>query len=154
MSVSPATTADATRELAERYGQAWNDHDLETIMSLHADDMVFHLHVDGFEEAATPEAVREQFAYFFAAWPDLHFATQRLTVRDELFVHEFTITGTLALPFPVGAQVAQPEPDRGPIAYPGVDVIPCPAGRVARKDTYLDTEALRRGLGLGAGGQG
>ncbi len=136
----PLTTA----ELATRYGAAWNDHDLDAIMAMHAEGMVFHLHVDGFSEATTPEEVRAQFAYFFAAFPDLHFATTRLTVRDDLFVHEFVITGTLAEPFPVGAEVAHPGTPRA--SFAGVDVIPCRDGKVVRKDTYLDGIALRAAL--------
>ena len=137
---APLTTA----ELAERYGTAWNEHDLDAIMALHAEGMVFHLHVDGFSEATTPDEVRAQFGYFFAAFPDLHFATTRLTVRDDLFVHEFVITGTLAEPFPVGGEVARPGTPKA--SFAGVDVIPCRDGRVVRKDTYLDGIALRAAL--------
>ena len=146
MSDTALTSALTTAELAARYGDAWNAHDLDEIMSLHAEDMAFHLHVDGFTEATTPEEVRAQFAFFFAAFPDLHFATRRLAIADDLFVHEFVITGTLAQPFPVGREVAQPGGEK--IAFEGVDVIPCAGGRVVRKDTYLDAVALRDGLGL------
>ena len=38
------TALQATQELAERYSAAWNDHDLEALMSLHAPDTVFELH--------------------------------------------------------------------------------------------------------------
>jgi steroid delta-isomerase-like uncharacterized protein len=143
------TTTDAlstTRDLAERYGAAWNDHDVDAILAMHADDAVFHLHMTPFEEAADPESIRAQFEGFFAAWPDLHFHTERLTVREDLFVHEFTISGTLAAPFPVGDQLAQPTD--GPVRFAGVDVIPCENGRLKRKDTYLDAAALRAAVGL------
>lgn len=146
--MTPAITRQ-TDALAQAYGQAWNDHDLDAIMALHADGMCFHLHLDGFAQASTPEDVRAQFAFFFAAFPDINFATRRLAVTDDLFVHEFTITGTLAEPFPLGEEVAQPA--GGAIAFDGVDVIPCRDGKVVRKDTYLDGLALRAGLGLSRG---
>jgi hypothetical protein len=136
----------ATQTVAEAYGAAWNAHDLDAITAMHAEGMAFQLHVQGFEEAATPEAVHGQFSAIFAAWPDLHFATVRLTVAPDLFVHEFTISGTLAAPWPVGDEVAQPSGRH--IAFPGVDVIRCTQGKVLRKDTYLDAVALRAGLGL------
>jgi hypothetical protein len=136
-----------TDALALAYGQAWNDHDLDAIMGMHADDMCFHLHLDGFTEASSPEDVRAQFGFFFAAFPDIHFATRRLVATENLFVHEFTITGTLAVPFPVGTEIAQP--GTSAIAFEGVDVIPCRDGTVVRKDTYLDAVGLRAGLGLG-----
>ena len=66
-------TLHQTDALAQAYGQAWNDHDLDAITALHADDMRFHLHLDGFTEASTPEEVREQFGLFFTAFPDIHF---------------------------------------------------------------------------------
>lgn len=148
MSVTyPTDAAERTRALAEAYGAAWNAHDLDTIMSLHAEDMVFHLHVEGFEEAATQEAVRGQFAFIFERWPDIHFETVRLTVADHVFVHEFVITGTLAGPWPLGGERATPDGRR--LAFAGVDVIPCRDGKVVRKDTYLDAIALRDGLNVG-----
>ncbi len=35
------------QELAMRYGAAWAEHDLDTIMAMHTDDTVFHLHGGG-----------------------------------------------------------------------------------------------------------
>ena len=35
------------RELIERYNQAWNDHDLDAICSLHAPGFVFENHTAG-----------------------------------------------------------------------------------------------------------
>ena len=35
------TSATDLASLIERYNAAWNDHDLDTIVSLHAPDMVF-----------------------------------------------------------------------------------------------------------------
>jgi hypothetical protein len=139
-------TLHQTDALAQAYGQAWNDHDLDAIMDMHADGMCFHLHLDGFAEASTPQDVRDQFGLFFTAFPDIHFATRRLAVADDLFVHEFTISGTLATPFPLGTEIA--EPGTGKVSFDGVDVIPCRNGKVVRKDTYLDGIALRSALGL------
>jgi ketosteroid isomerase-like protein len=147
MSVThPTDTTERTRALAEAYGAAWNAHDLDAIMAMHAEDMAFQLHVEGFEEAASPEAVRGQFAFIFERWPDIHFETVRLTVAGELVVHEFVITGTLAGPWPLARERAVPDGRR--IAFAGVDVLPCRDGRVVRKDTYLDAIALRNALNL------
>lgn len=135
-----------TDALAQAYGQAWNDHDLDAIMDMHADGMCFHLHLEGFAEARTPADVREQFGLFFTAFPDIHFAPRRLVVTDDLFVHEFTLSGTLAIPFPIGSEIAQP--GTGSVSFDGVDVIPCRDGKVLRKDTYLDGVAMRSALGV------
>lgn len=127
-----------THELAERYGAAWNAHDLEAIL---ADDAVFHLHLEGFEAAEDEEAIRGQFEAFLAALPDMHFATKRLHACEGLFVHGLRFTATLARPFPVIGQMVECNGQR--IDVDGVDVIPCPGGRVKRKDTYFD------GIGFG-----
>lgn len=129
-----------TRRLAERYAKAWNDHDIEAIMSMHAPESVFHLHVHPYPVATTHEAIRGQFEGFFEAMPDMTFETVRLEVREELFVHEWFITCTLAKPFPIGNSAGQP--DGRKIRFSGVDVIPCERGLVKRKDCYLDGVGL------------
>ena len=52
-------------------------HDLDAIMALQADDMVFQLHAEGFERAVGAETIRAQFAYFLEAWSDLRFVSLR-----------------------------------------------------------------------------
>ena len=133
-------------ELAERYGNAWNEHDLDAIMEMHAPDSVFQLNIAGAPEVVGVDAIREAFAGLFAAWPDIHFDTDRLYTISELLVHEYTITATLAVPFPIGGLVA--EPTGAPISFRGVDVIPMEGGLVKRKDTYLDLVAAQQQLGL------
>ncbi|MEA2671281.1 MAG: hypothetical protein QOG45_1501 [Chloroflexota bacterium] len=46
-----AVDLDATRLLAERYAQAWNEHDLDAIMSMHGSTSTFHPHVRPYYEA-------------------------------------------------------------------------------------------------------
>ena len=77
-----------------RYNEAWNAHDLDAIMAMHAPDMVFENHTAG--ERAEGEAVREHIGSIFETWPDIAFATRRLYVRDGLVVQEWTATATHA----------------------------------------------------------
>ena len=42
-----ADSADALRELIDRYNDAWNRQDLDAIMSMHTPDIVFHNHTAG-----------------------------------------------------------------------------------------------------------
>lgn len=127
-------------ELAQRYGDAWNAHDVDAILSMHTDDMVFQLHVAGYEEVAGEEGLRGMFGVFFDCWPDLEFRSKRLTVDERLFVNEMTMAGTLAQPMPLGARVV--EPTGAAVEFDAVDVIPVEDGRVKRKDTYIDLAGL------------
>jgi ketosteroid isomerase-like protein len=62
---SPAALGQAIA----RYNEAWNAHDLDAIMSMHAPDMVFHNHTAG--ESAEGEAAREHIGSIFGTWPDI-----------------------------------------------------------------------------------
>ena len=65
-------SAAALEQTIERYNDAWNAHDLDTIVSLHAPGMVFENHTAG--ERAEGDEVRDHIAAIFASWPDLAFA--------------------------------------------------------------------------------
>jgi steroid delta-isomerase-like uncharacterized protein len=135
---------DALRSTIDHYNAAWNAHDLDAIMALHAPDMVFENHTAG--ETATGDAVREHIGAIFATWPDIAFETRRLYVRDDLVVQEWTATATHASTMRRGDLVAEPTGRR--IAWEGLDVIPFEDGRVKRKDVYSDSVAILRQVGL------
>jgi pimeloyl-ACP methyl ester carboxylesterase len=75
------------------YGEAWNAHDLDVIMSFHAEDGTHCLHVDREREHGTDE-IREAFGSYLTEWPDMHFERRRMLVGDGLFVHEMLVTPT------------------------------------------------------------
>src|SRR5512134_3069262 len=99
-------SAQALEQSIARYNDAWNAHDLDAIMALHAPDMVFANHTAG--ERAEGEAVREHIGSIFATWPDIAFATRRLYVRDALVVQEWTATATHVNQMRRGDLVAEP----------------------------------------------
>jgi steroid delta-isomerase-like uncharacterized protein len=138
---------DAPERLEETialYNEAWNAHDLDAIMSMHAPDMVFHNHTAG--ESAEGEAAREHIGSIFRTWPDIEFSTRRLYVRDGLVVQEWTATATHASTMRRGDLVA--EPTRRKISWDGLDVIPFEDGLIKRKDVYSDSVSILRQLGL------
>jgi steroid delta-isomerase-like uncharacterized protein len=126
------------------YNEAWNAHDLDAIMSMHAPDMVFANHTAG--EAATGEEVREHIDSIFATWPDIHFESNRLYVRDGVVTQEWTATATHANKMTRGDLVADPTDNT--ITWDGVDVIPFEDGLVRRKDVYSDSVSILRQVGL------
>jgi len=114
-------------EAIGRYNDAWNDHDLDAIMAMHAPGMVFENHTAG--ERAEGDGVREHIATIFANWPDLSFAGRRLYARDGLVVSEWTATATA--------------PDGRRLTWDGVDLFPCEDGRILRKDVYSAAHRAR-----------
>jgi steroid delta-isomerase-like uncharacterized protein len=132
------------RAVIDRYNAAWNDHDVDAIVALHAPDMVFENHTAG-ERREGPE-VRDHIAGIFAAWPDIAFATRRLYVRDDLVVQEWTATATHTHELRRGDLVAPPSGRR--VEWKGMDVIPFEGGLVKRKDVYSDSVGILRQVGL------
>jgi steroid delta-isomerase-like uncharacterized protein len=140
-------SADGPAELERAigaYNDAWNGHDLDTIMSMHAPDMVFENHTAG--ERAEGEAVRVHIGAIFETWPDIAFSTRRLYVREGLVVQEWTAEATHASEMRRGDLVAEPTGKK--ITWDGLDVIPFENGLVKRKDVYSDSVSILRQLGL------
>ena len=136
--------AAALEEMIGRYNDAWNAHDVEAILALHAPGMVFENHTAG--ELAEGDAVGPHIAAIFAGWPDLRFDARRLYVRDGLVVQEWTAHATHTKQLSRGDIVA--EPSGNVLTWVGMDVIPCEGGLVARKDVYSDSIGILRQVGL------
>jgi steroid delta-isomerase-like uncharacterized protein len=138
---------DAAQSLEEaigRYNQAWNDHDLDAIMAMHAPDMVFENHTAG--ESAQGAEVREQIASIFETWPDIHFETRRLYARDGVVTQEWTASATHTNTMRRGDLVVEPTGRK--IEWRGVDVIPFESNQIKRKDVYSDSVSILRQVGL------
>jgi steroid delta-isomerase-like uncharacterized protein len=142
--MSGADSPEALERTIERYNQAWNEHDLDAIMSMHAPDMVFENHTAG--ESAEGEEVRGHIASIFDSWPDISFSTRRLYVRDGLVVQEWTASATHSKTMRRGELVAEPSGAR--IEWKGLDVMPFENGLLKRKTVYSDSVSILRQIGL------
>ena len=138
-------SAQSLNEAIGRYNDAWNDHDLDAIMAMHAPDMVFENHTAG-ESAQGPEEVRAHIGSIFESWPDLRFETRRLYVRDGVVTQEWTASATHSSTMRRGDLVAEPTGEK--IEWRGVDVIPYEDGLIKRKDIYSDSVSILRQVGL------
>jgi steroid delta-isomerase-like uncharacterized protein len=108
------------RELIEQYNDAWNAHDVDAAVAMHAPDIVFHnWSVD--ERAEGADAVREHVASILRNWPDIQFRSRKLYVHEGLVVSEWTATATR---------------DGKKIEWDGIDVFPIEDGKIKRKDVY------------------
>ena len=137
-------SAAELERVIQRYNAAWNAHDLDAIMSMHAPDMTFENHTAG--EYARGKEVRRHVAKIFETWPDIRFETRRLYARDGVVTQEWTATATHGNTMRRGDLVA--EPTGKSIRWRGVDVIPFENGLVKRKDVYSDSVSILRQVGL------
>ena len=121
---------ETTVDLAVRYGAAWAAHDPDAIVALHTDDTVFHMHGGGDPAHGRP-AVRRAIVAIFAQSP-ICGSTKTVYFGEGHIVTEYEMCGTA---------------DGVSFACDGVDVFALSDGRIARKDTYLDSGSLQQQLG-------
>jgi steroid delta-isomerase-like uncharacterized protein len=121
---------DAAAELEqaiERYNDAWNAHDVDAILALHAPGMVFENHTAG--ERVEGDDVGPLISRIFENWPDLTFRGRRLYTRDGVVVNEWTATATAS--------------DGRRLEWDGVDIFPFEDGLILRKDVYSSSHRPR-----------
>lgn len=132
-----STTATHIEELAGRYGDAWNSQDLDGIVAMHAPDGIFELHAPGSAPVQGHDALREAFAGFLTQLPDIHFEPVRLRAGEDFWVLESRMSGTVSAPIEVEDETIEAPGTRVEVDF--LDVIAVEEGRLARKDSYLDT---------------
>jgi taurine dehydrogenase small subunit len=125
--VNALDSAASLERTIERYNDAWNHHDVETIVSFHAPGMVFENHTAG--DCVEGDAVGPHIAGILERNPDLHFTGRRLYACDGLVVSEWTATAT--------------NRDGRCVEWDGVDVFPFENGLIVRKDVYSSSHRPR-----------
>jgi steroid delta-isomerase-like uncharacterized protein len=115
--------------LIARHDEAWNAQDVEAIVALYTDDVVFQNHTAGEPPVTGRDAVRAHLEGIFERWPDMRFSSRRLYLSDEFCVSEWTAQATT--------------PDGRRIEWDGVDVLPLRDGAISRKDVYSTSHAPR-----------
>lgn len=125
--VNPRDAASELESTIERYNDAWNAHDVATIVSFHAPGMVFENYTAG--DRVEGDAVGPHIAGIFERNPDLSFTGRRLYARDGLVVSEWTATATNSS----GTRVE----------WDGIDIFPFENGLILRKDVYSSAHSPR-----------
>jgi len=111
--------------LLEKFGAAWNAHDVDALLSMVTDDCVFET-ATGTDAHGTRvigrEALRVAFPAAWNTWPDARWLEATHFVCGNRGVSEWTFQGT----------------DRNGrrTEVRGVDLFVLRDGRIARKDTY------------------
>jgi steroid delta-isomerase-like uncharacterized protein len=124
--MTTATVNEATFTFLEAFGEGWNRHDVDSLMTFMAEDCAF-------ETTAGPEvcgkryegreAVRKAFAKVFAMFPDAHFGHARHFVVGDRGCSEWTFTGT--------------GPDGKRLEVLGCDLFTFKDGKIALKSSYF-----------------
>ena len=140
------TTATAPRieTLIDDYVAAWGARDADRIAAYHAEDGIFHLHSNA-EPVRGRDAIRETFAGLLTVFPDLTFVEQELISGEWGWVVRWSMSGTLAAPYPAGSKVAKPGSS---FEIDAIDMITVADGKLTAKHTYLDWNAALAQLGL------
>ena len=115
----------ATIDVLKRFLDAFNQHDLDSIMSYFADDCVFYM-----PRGAGPRGdryvgkrdVRAGLAKRFEGIPNVHYGDERHWACGDLGVSEWTLTGTSVLGKSLEVR--------------GVDLLEFVGGKITRKDSF------------------
>ena len=115
-----------TIEALTAFGDGWNRHDVDFLMTFMTDDCVFAT-TAGRDVCGTRyegrERVREAFAKVFKIFPDAHFGQARHFVAGDRGVSEWIFTGTTT--------------DGKKIEVNGCDIFTFRDGKIAVKDSYF-----------------
>src|SRR4026208_681775 len=122
-----ATSPDLDR-LLDRYGAAWNGHDLDALMAEHTPAVVSPLQA-GAPEAVGSAAVREAFAATLEQWPDIHFAAEDVRIGPDHVTPRWTVTATLAPPLDL-PDSSTAAPSGRQVRFDAVDVLVIDGGRI------------------------
>lgn len=110
----------------EAFGEGWNRHDVDSLMTFMSDDCVFETtagkDVCGTRYAGR-EQVREAFARVFKIFPDAHFGDARHFVAGDRGVSEWIFTGTTS--------------DGKKIEVKGCDVFTFKGDKIAVKESFF-----------------
>lgn len=130
-------------EAAQAYLAAWNAHDPAAVLATFADTGTY---VDPtLPGPIGGEALAGYVAGLCAAFPDLHFDIENVSVDGNRIVVQWRMHGTNTGPLP-GA----PEPTNGTCDLPGVDVITMGGAGITDVVGYFDQKTFVEQLGLQA----
>ena len=136
---APTAEAEATLALAHKFLEAVNTRNADALIETMAEDATYELRVAPTPAVSGHDGIRFALHALDATWRDYNFVTDDLYVDGGLFVAEWTMTGTLAQPIPVGNRTAVP--DGRTVTFKGCDICPVADGKIKAKISYVDATA-------------
>lgn len=122
---------EVTIEFLDAFADAWNQHDVDALMTFMTDDCVFELSA-GLDVCGTRyegrDQVRKGFAEVFATFPDAHWGGARHFVCGNRGVSEWTFTGTRM--------------DGTRVEVNGCDLFTFRNGKIAVKNSYRKNRSV------------
>ena len=110
----------------ERYADAWNDHDIDSIMSMMTEDCVFLTGGGGGRSGSRYEgaaSVRERFIEVWTEFPDVRFENARHFVDGDRGCSEWTFVATRS--------------DGSRMEIDGCDLFQFRNGRIQTKNSFI-----------------
>ena len=117
-------------ELLAAFGDAWNRHDIDALMSMMTDDCVFEASSGGDvngEKHQGFQAVQAAYVAVFAQYPDANWGNARHWVDGDRGVSEWIFTGTRS--------------DGTRVEVNGCDLFTFRGGKIAVKDSFRKNRA-------------
>ena len=114
-----------TSDRLSRFFDAWNDHDVETIVSYFTADGAYFASIGPDDEGTAfrgTAELRRGIAAFLANYADVHYTDIRIAILGDRGYATWTFHGV--------------DPERGPMTYRGVDVFEFIGDHIAVKDAY------------------
>ena len=122
-----------TTEFLQSFADAFNAHDIKTIMSFMTEDCVFEAssgeEVDG-QKFTGQEEVRNAFEDVFSAFPDAHWGNANHVVSGERGFSEWIFTGT--------------KTDGSKVEVTGCDLFTFKNGKISIKNSYRKNRVVVR----------
>ena len=128
----PMTMAQKMEKTTRAFITGWNAHEPDSIAAQYENDGV--LRIVPSADAAGRDAIKQQAAGTFAAFPDFKAAVTRVFMKDNVAVVEWVITGTNT------GEVPDMKPTKRAVGLHGVSVVTfADSGLIKEEHRYWDT---------------
>jgi len=131
------TRAKGETRIVESWVAAWNSHDVEKVIPLFTDDVLYEDVTFGAVNHGSAD-LRKFASFFFEAVPDMKFEVLNSSIEGKRGVIEWVFSGTDKGVYKTGKQ----------FTVRGVSIIDVEHGRISRNLDFYDAASIMRQVGL------
>ena len=131
------TRANGEAQIVERWVAAWNSHDVEKVVSLFTNDVLYEDVTFGAVNHGSAD-LRKFASFFFEAVPDMKFELLESSVQGRRGVIEWVFSGTDKGVYKTGKR----------FTVRGVSIINLDHGRISRNLDFYDAASIMRQVGI------